>query len=376
MLINRNDVVTLIDQGREAMVAGDKSQAMLSYYQASKLLFVMAKHKRGVQRRMYDHQAKRLQDVAQRLEHEMALTTLSEDRQQDIKTTTPPKATKPSTTEITPITPPTTRFDDVIGLDEVIEQIRAQTILAWNNPELARIYKQDSAQNLLFYGPPGTGKTLLVRALAGELDVPLYTMKVSDILSKWIGESESNVAALFEEARKQPRAIVFVDEFDDLAGKRDGNAHEASKRLVSQFLTELEGLSEDANQSLLFIGACNHPWAMDAAILRRLTPMYIGLPDHAARKALFNWHLKDMPYQSDLDIAALADMTKHYSGSDISKLIEKAGSFSFREALRTDNINLINMDDFKQALKIVKRSVTDELLAEYDAYLAKLDGGN
>lgn len=368
MLINRNDIVDLIDQGSRAMESGQKRQASLAYYQAGKQLLQLAKNKRGVQRRLHNHQAKRLLDYGQKLEREAMLS-----QSDNTAANQSPVDTKINdANEFVPLSHPSTRFTDVIGLDELIDTLKVQTLETWKHPEMAKMYGQNTGHSLLFYGPPGTGKTLLVKALAGELDIPLYSINMSDILSKWIGESEQNVATLFKEARKHPKAIVFVDEIDALTAKREGDSHESSKRLVSQFLTELDGLNDDDNQSLLFIGACNHPWQIDDAIMRRLNPYYIPLPDQNARKQLFDLHLKDIPRQADLNLKEMAQRTQGYSGSDIARLIETAGSYAFREAIKTGQAHLMDRTDFEKALKTVKRSVTDELLAEYDSYEQKL----
>lgn len=374
MITNRNTIVGLIDHGNHSLELGNKQQASLAYYQAGKELLQLAKNKRGIQRRTHNIQAKKLLEHAQKLEYEASIEIVEEKNKQQtiIKASSTAKPITPSVEKelqsFKPLPIPDIRFNDVVGVDEVVESLKAQTLLTWNNPEMAKRYGQKTGHNILFYGPPGTGKTLLVKALAGELGIPLYSVKVSDLLDKYVGGSEKNVAELFATARKHPKAIVFIDELDALAIKRDGDTPDSNKRLVSQFLTELDGLTKESNQSLLFVGACNYPWQMDSAILRRLNPYYLGLPDLSARKKLFALNLKPIPHQKSLDLTELAEVTEKFSGSDIARLIEMAGSYAFREAVKQGQNYLLGLSEFKKALQFVKRVSSDEELNKYLAY--------
>ena len=159
------------------------------------------------------------------------------------------------------------RFDDVAGLDDAKEQIRLRMIYPLEHPEKARRYGIKRGGGVLLYGPPGTGKTLLARAVAGEIEAAFFTAKPSELMSKWVGESEQNIAQLFDEARQVDRAIIFIDEVEAMVPARRSSGSTVMQRVVPQILAELQGVSGEGG-ALLFMGATNEPWAIDLAALR------------------------------------------------------------------------------------------------------------
>jgi SpoVK/Ycf46/Vps4 family AAA+-type ATPase len=165
---------------------------------------------------------------------------------------------------------PDLRLEDVAGLDQAKEQIRLRMIYPFAHPELAERYGIKRGGGILLYGPPGTGKTMLARAVAGEIDAAFFTVKPSEVMSKWVGEAEQNVARLFQAARGHPRTVIFIDEVESLMPKRRESGSTVMQRVVPQFLQEMEGLnrSQSGNQALLFMGATNEPWSLDEAALR------------------------------------------------------------------------------------------------------------
>ena len=281
---------------------------------------------------------------------------------------------------------PTTRFDDIAGLEDVKEEIRLKMIYPFKHPEAASRYKIKKGGGILLWGPPGTGKTMLARAVAGEIDAAFFTVKPSEIMSKWVGDSEGNVQRLFAEARKHERSIVFIDEIEALVPKRReaGAGSNVMGRVVPQILAELEGFDSDRKNPLLFIGATNEPWSLDPAVLRpgRFDDkVYIGLPDLPARRKLLDLNLRGRPLES-VDLDVLAGKTEGLSGADVKNICEKAAADAFLRAVRSqpDNGALIEgppitMDDILRILGKCKASVTAEDLVRFEHWRAGKDQG-
>ena len=160
---------------------------------------------------------------------------------------------------------PNIHFEDVIGLEDVKEEIRVKMINPIKYPEKYKYYNKKAGGGVILYGPPGTGKTMIAKAIACEVGAKFYAIKSSDIVSKWVGDSEKNIASLFEEANKQERAIIFIDEMDSLFKKR-GEDPNNDKR-VNEFLQQIDGFASK-NENLLVLGATNRPWDIDDAAKR------------------------------------------------------------------------------------------------------------
>jgi transitional endoplasmic reticulum ATPase len=246
----------------------------------------------------------------------------------------------------------------------------AKFIYPMRNAEQAARYKQSGSGGLLLYGPPGTGKTLLVRALAGEMGAPVYTVKPSEIMSKWVGEAEQNMAALFAEAASHPVSLVFIDEIDALLPARGGEGGGVMERLVPQILAELDGFERRRNR-MLFLGATNEPWAIDRAVLRpgRLDELcYVDLPDQNARRLILESNLDGVPLAQDVDIAHLAEACEGYTGADLFGLAMKATQAAYLELIETGNERPVSQEDFEQVMQGMRRTVTPEMLARYQAF--------
>ncbi|MEZ0229811.1 MAG: 26S protease regulatory subunit [Planctomycetota bacterium] len=281
---------------------------------------------------------------------------------------------------------PTTRFDDIAGLEDVKEEIRLKMIYPFKHPEAASRYRIKKGGGILFWGPPGTGKTMLARAVAGEIDAAFYTVKPSEIMSKWVGDSEGNIQKLFAEARKNERSIVFIDEIEALVPKRReaGAGSNVMGRVVPQILAELEGFDSDKKNPLLFLGATNEPWSLDPAVMRpgRFDEkVYIGLPDLAARRKLVDLNLRGRPLEG-VDLDVLAEKTQGLSGADVKNICEKAAADAFLRAVRAqpDSGVLvegppISMDDILRVLTKCKPSVTPEDLVRFERWGAGKDQG-
>lgn len=177
-------------------------------------------------------------------------------------------------------------------------------------------------QSLLFYGPPGCGKTLLAAAVSNGLDATFFSVKVSDLLSRYFGDSPKLVQALYDEARSRGNSVIFLDEFDALATTRSGGDSSSDRRLLVSLLSELDGLKEkDGGSQVLTIAATNRPWDLDEAILSRFEKtVYIPLPDETARRRLLELHLKEKGYQVGVPEATLLKLTEGLSGRELSHL--------------------------------------------------------
>jgi transitional endoplasmic reticulum ATPase len=266
---------------------------------------------------------------------------------------------------------PNVSFEDIAGLSEAKEEIRIRMVYPFTHPELAQRYGVRTGGGLLLYGPPGTGKTLLARAVAGEIDAPFFTVKPSEIMSKWVGEAEKNIEKLFTDARAHTRAVIFIDEVEALVPKRTGSGSSVMKRVVPQILAELEGVSRTDGGALLFIGATNEPWSLDAAVLRpgRFDALvYVGLPDLAARRKMLDIFLAGKPLDPDVNPDRLADAAEGFSGADIRNLCERTANAVFLEAVQSGELRDIETEDFAAALADIHPSVRSRDLTRFDTF--------
>jgi transitional endoplasmic reticulum ATPase len=255
---------------------------------------------------------------------------------------------------------PSIRFGDIAGLDDVKEQIRIKMIYPFTHAEKAKKYRIRTGGGILLYGPPGTGKTMIAKAVAGELDATFFAIAPSEILNKWVGESEKNIRKLFDAARKCERAIVFIDEVEALTPpRRDGETGGVMQRVVPQILNELDGFDRKEGHHLLFMGATNEPWNIDSAMLRpgRLDEkIYVGLPDAKARGQILRMNLKDVPLEN-IDLDAMAAKLDGYSGADIAYLCRKVSEERFLESVEKGDEKEISKADFERVLAKLKPSV-------------------
>lgn len=253
------------------------------------------------------------------------------------------------------------RFSDVVGLDEIKERIKIAIVYPKKYKELYEKFGIKSGGRILLYGPPGCGKTLIAKACAGETGLPFYQGDVAKLMSKWVGEAEKNVSALFDTVKKEKKAILFLDEIDALGASREIVENSTvARRVVTQLLVEISNLPE----GILLIAATNLPWALDPALIRtgRLgTPIFIPPPDEKMREMLFKKFLQDKPTE-DIDIKKLVELTEGFSSSDIidvGGLCEWAASIALQDAIKTGIERGIRMDDFLFVLEkgYVKPSV-------------------
>jgi vacuolar protein-sorting-associated protein 4 len=190
---------------------------------------------------------------------------------------------------------PNVQWSDVAGLENAKESLKEAVILPIKFPHLFT-GKRKPWRGILLYGPPGTGKSFLAKAVATEANnSTFFSVSSSDLLSKWLGESEKLVKNLFELARAHKPSIIFIDEVDSLCSARSDNESESARRVKTEFLVQMQGVGND-NDSILVLGATNIPWSLDAAIRRRFEKrIYISLPEVGARKSMFKLHLGQTP---------------------------------------------------------------------------------
>lgn len=281
---------------------------------------------------------------------------------------------------------PRARFDDIAGLDEVKEQVRLRMVYPFLHPELAERFDVRTGGGLLLYGPPGTGKTMLARATAGEIDAAFFRVSAAEILSKWVGEAEQNVARLFAAARAEPRAILFIDEIESLLpARRDdsGGGSGVMQRVVPQFLQALDGFEKRVPDTFFFLAATNVPWHLDPAVLRpgRFDEkVYVPLPDLPARLKLLDMHLSHRPVADDVDVADLARRLEGYSGADIKHVCEKAATIPFLRAIARggggggggiEGDATIHAAIFDDVIAATPPSVSADAVRRFDAWAAR-----
>ena len=248
-------------------------------------------------------------------------------------------------------------YDDLGGVDNQLAQIREMIELPMRHPALFNNLGIKPPRGVLLSGPPGTGKTLLARAIANESGAFIYIINGPEIMSKMAGEAEANLRKAFEEAEAKSPAIIFIDEIDSIAPKRDKTQGEVEKRIVSQLLTLMDGLK--GRGQIIVIGATNRPNSMDAA-LRRFgrfdREIDMGVPDTKGRLQILNIHTKKMKLTSDIDLESISAETHGFVGADIASLCVEAGLECIRE-----NMALFDIEDEKiDAAVLDKMCVTNE----------------
>lgn len=224
------------------------------------------------------------------------------------------------------------QWSDVAGLDGTKEALKEAVILPTKFPHLFT-GKRQPWRGILLYGPPGTGKSYLAKALATEADESTFiSVTSSDLLSKWLGESEKTVRSLFDLAKRNKPAIIFIDEVDSLFCSRSDHESESARRVKTEFLTQMQGIGVECDR-LLVLGATNIPWCLDPAIRRRFEKrIYVPLPELNARIQMFKLHLGNS-YHSlvDEDFKLLGQRTERYSGADISIIVRDALMYPVRK---------------------------------------------
>jgi transitional endoplasmic reticulum ATPase len=267
---------------------------------------------------------------------------------------------------------PTIGWDDIGGVDEARERLREGVELPLKDPEAFKRLGIRPAKGFLLYGPPGTGKTLLAKATAREAEANFIATKSSDLLSKWYGESEQQIARLFARARQVAPTVIFIDELDSLVPARGGGLGEpqVTERVVNTILAEMDGLEELG--SVVVIGATNRPNLIDPALLRpgRFDELiYVSVPNQEGRRHILGIQTKKMPLAEDVNLDSLAERSDRFTGADLEDLVRRAGLFALRESLGATTVTGTH---FERALKETRASVTPEMESDYEKIEANL----
>ena len=277
----------------------------------------------------------------------------------------------------TPGGSPDIAYEDIGGLDEELEQVREMIELPMRHPELFKRLGIEPPKGVLLHGPPGTGKTLIAKAVANEIDASFHTVSGPEIMSKYYGESEEQLRDVFEEASEEAPAIIFMDELDSIAPKREEAGGDVERRVVAQLLSLMDGLEERGE--VVVIGATNRVDAIDPALRRggRFDrEIEIGVPDRDGRKEILQVHTRNMPLAEGIDLDVYAENTHGFVGADLESLAKEAAMHARRRIrprldLESDEIDAEVLEsievlesDLKSALKGIEPSALREVFVE------------
>jgi len=272
---------------------------------------------------------------------------------------------------------PRVTYEDIGGLQEEIRKIREMVELPLKYPELFERLGVEAPKGVLLYGPPGTGKTLLAKAVANETNAAFFSISGPEIMSKFYGESEERLREIFRQAEENAPSIIFIDEIDAIAPKREEVTGEVEKRVVSQLLALMDGLKPRGR--VVVIGATNRPNAIDPALRRpgRFDrEIEIGVPNKQGRLEILQIHTRGMPLAEDVDLERIASVTHGFVGADLEALCKEAAMRALRrilpqidfekESIPAEILNkiVVTMNDFMEALKDVEPSAMREVLVE------------
>jgi len=313
--------------------------------------------------------------------------------------------TNPSALRETAVEVPNVIWEDIGGLENVKRELQETVQFPIEYPHLFEAYGLSPSRGVLLYGPPGCGKTLLAKAIANECQANFISVKGPELLTMWFGESESNVRDVFDKARQAAPCVLFFDELDAIARSRGGSlgdAGGAGDRVINQLLTEMDGVG--ARKNVFVIGATNRPDTLDSAIMRpgRLDQLvYVPLPDHKSRVAIFKANLRRSPVAENVDFDELATATQGFSGADITEICQRACKLAIREtiskqiekkradadiqAMETDSgptavpvldeepvDALLTRAHFEEAMRHARRSVNDADIRKYEMFAQQI----
>eukprot|EP00730_Choanoeca_flexa_P015167 TRINITY_DN6899_c0_g1_i2.p1 TRINITY_DN6899_c0_g1~~TRINITY_DN6899_c0_g1_i2.p1 ORF type:complete len:765 (+),score=176.77 TRINITY_DN6899_c0_g1_i2:91-2385(+) len=270
---------------------------------------------------------------------------------------------------------PQTKWDDIAGLAHVKKLIREIIIWPLQRPDIFKGLRK-MAKGILLFGPPGTGKTLIGKAIASEVNSTFFSISSSSLTSKWVGEGEKLVRALFAVARENLPAIIFIDEIDSLLTQRSEGETEGSRRIKTEFLVQLDGATTNEDEMLLILGATNRPQELDEAARRRLVRrLYVPLPDELGRRALLERSLlKVRNDMSEEDVTRIVQQTAGYSGADLTEVCKEAALGPLRNFqgaiidVKEQDLPPVGLNDFLDACHTVQSSVAPQEIVNYEKW--------
>ncbi|XP_008552405.2 fidgetin-like protein 1 [Microplitis demolitor] len=264
-------------------------------------------------------------------------------------------------------------WNDVAGLEKAKSIIKEAIVLPMLRPDIFTGLRRPP-KGILLFGPPGTGKTLIGKCIASQSKSTFFAISSSSLTSKWVGEGEKMVRALFAVARVYQPSVIFIDEIDSLLSQRSDTEHESSRRIKTEFLIHLDGATTGDDDKILLIGATNRPGELDEAARRRFVKrLYVPLPEFEARKQIVNNLLRNERHHlSEEDVETVAEKADHFSGADMTTLCKEASMgpirsipFDMMENIRMEDVRGVTIDDFLEAFKRVRPSVAQDDLVHY-----------
>ncbi|MCD8308283.1 MAG: ATP-binding protein [Clostridia bacterium] len=360
-----NDKFNMYYEAAKKAYAENKGElAKRNYLLAAETLLQLAKKSTPKLRKARTERARRLVEIAENIDVAIENNQVPNGGQQE-KTVTGGDGAK----EWTAAEVPDVHFSDIAGLEDVKKAITTRMINPIKYPDKYKLYNKKSGGGVLLYGPPGTGKTMIAKAIACEVGAKFYPVKGSDIVSKWVGESEKNINSLFKTARADDRAIIFIDEMDSLIGKRGVDTH--NDKRVNEFLQQIDGFA-GSSPNLLLLGATNRPWDIDGAAMRSgrfSQKIYVPLPDAPARKFMFEKALKGAPVAEDVSVEELVALSDGYSGADIEEVCDRAKEDPLLESIKTNLSVPVSRKHFIAAFAAVPPSVSKKEIERFEKYM-------
>ncbi len=260
-------------------------------------------------------------------------------------------------------------LEDVANYNETKKEIKQALLAPIEHREIVSAYHVRIPKGILLFGPPGTGKTLIMRAVSNELRARFLYVKTSSIISPYPGESAQMLSKIFETARKHRPAVLFFDEIDSIASKRDMQESENSRLILSTLLTEMDGFQKI--EGVVIVGTTNVPHMLDPSMLRpgRFDKIiYMALPDREGRREIFKYYAKKYPMSPDLDLEKLANITNRYSGADIANACQEAAKKVAEVALEKAGILKVETEDIEDVVKSIKPSTSLSQIADYEKF--------
>lgn len=302
----------------------------------------------------------------------------------------------PSTLRENKVEVPDVKWEDIGGLEDTKRDLQEMVRYPIEHRGLFEKFGMEASRGVLFYGPPGCGKTLMAKAIANECGANFISVKGPELLNAYFGGSEANVRDLFDKARSASPCILFFDEMDSIARARgSGSGSDTSDRVINQILSEIDGIG--SGKTLFIIGATNRPDILDPGIMRpgRLDQLiYIPLPDYDSRVSIFKANLRKSPVAEDITFELLADVTDGFSGADITEICQRAAKNAIRESIAAeierqrrveageltqaeadalpDPVPVITRAHFEDSMSKARRSVGEDVVAQYDEFTAKI----